>query len=79
MKPVTQPQKYLLLRMDAHYKVYIALLVGVAAFFATRHMQSTPAVAMVVWIAVALSIIVLDWIAILKAHPRDIRKLASLE
>ncbi|MFD0767050.1 DUF1345 domain-containing protein [Mucilaginibacter lutimaris] len=76
---VNEPRKYFLLRMDAHYKLYVALLIGIAAFFATRQMQSVPAMALVVWISVAMSIIILDWIAILSAHPKDIRRLASLE
>ena len=38
-----------------------------------------PAVALITWIAVAMSIIILDWIVILSAHPKDIRKVASLE
>jgi uncharacterized membrane protein len=42
-------------------------------------MQSVPAVTLLTWIAIASSIIVLDWINILSAHPKDIRKIASLE
>jgi uncharacterized membrane protein len=79
MEPVKEPKKYFLLRLDAHYRLYISLLMGVIAFLFARHIPSVPAVTLIVWIAVALSIIILDWIIILRAHPRDIRKLASLE
>nr|WP_294944743.1 DUF1345 domain-containing protein [uncultured Mucilaginibacter sp.] len=79
MEPVKEPKKYLLLRLDAHYRLYISLLVGVGAFLLARHIDSVPAVTLITWIAVAASIIILDWIIILRAHPRDIRKLASLE
>ena len=65
--------------MDAHYRLYLSLLIGVGTFFAIRHVQSVPAVALITWIAVAMSIIILDWIVILSAHPKDIRKVASLE
>jgi uncharacterized membrane protein len=76
---VKEPQKYFLLRLDAHYRLYISLLMGLVAFFFARHIPSVPAITLIVWIAVALSIIILDWIIILWAHPREIRKIASLE
>lgn len=79
MKPVDEPKKNLLLRLDAHYKLYLALFIGAVTFFFVRHLPSVPAVTLIVWIAIALTIIVLDWIAILWAHPKDIRKIASLE
>jgi uncharacterized membrane protein len=75
----SQPKKNFLLRTDAHYRLYLSLLIGVGTFFAIRHVQSVPAVALITWIAIAMSIIILDWIVILSAHPRDIRKVASLE
>ncbi|MCQ6958934.1 DUF1345 domain-containing protein [Mucilaginibacter aquariorum] len=75
----SQPKKNFLLRMDAHYRLYLSLLIGMGTFFAIRHVQSVPAVALIAWIAVAMSIIILDWIVILSAHPKDIRKVASLE
>ena len=79
MTPVDEPKKYLLLRMDAHYKLTLSLLIGAVAFFFARQIPSIPAVTLIVWIAVALSIIILDWITILWAHPKEIRKIASLE
>jgi uncharacterized membrane protein len=79
MEPVKEPQKYLILRLDAHYRLYVSLLIGAVAFLLARHIRSVPAVTLVVWIAVALSIIILDWITIIWAHPREIRKIASLE
>lgn len=73
------PKKNLLLRIDAHYKIYISLGISAGAFLFFRHITSLPAIILSVWIAFALSIIVLDWIVILWAHPREIRKIASLE
>jgi uncharacterized membrane protein len=75
----TQPQRNLLLRLDAHYRLYVSLLVGLVTFFFVRHIPSVPAVTLITWISVALSIIILDWINILSAHPKDIRRIASLE
>jgi uncharacterized membrane protein len=79
MKQVTEPKKNFLLRLDAHYRLYLSLLIGAVTFFFTRHVPSVPAVTLITWIAIALSIIILDWITILSAHPKDIRKIASLE
>jgi len=79
MEPVTEPKKYFILRLDAHYRLYISLLIGAVTFFFTRQIPSIPAVTLITWIAIALSIIILDWITILWAHPKEIRKIASLE
>lgn len=79
MAPATEPRKYLILRLDAHYRLYLSLLIGGVAYFFARHIESLPALTLVVWLAVALSIIILDWITIIWAHPQDIRKVASLE
>ncbi|MBL4675209.1 MAG: DUF1345 domain-containing protein [Mucilaginibacter sp.] len=75
----TSPKKKFLYRIDAHYRLIISLVIGALAFLLSRHLQSVPEVTLITWIAVALSIIVLDWVTILGAHPREIRKIASLE
>ncbi|MFD0792940.1 DUF1345 domain-containing protein [Mucilaginibacter litoreus] len=75
----SRPTKGLLLRIDAHYRLLISLAVGVAVFLLSRQLPSIPEVTLVTWIAVALTIIVLDWIIILSAHPKEIRKIAILE
>ncbi|MDO3644781.1 DUF1345 domain-containing protein [Mucilaginibacter sp. L3T2-6] len=73
------PKKHLIFRLDAHYKMFIALGISVIAFLLFRDLSSLPAVILTVWIAFASSLIVLDWIVILWAHPREIRKIARLE
>jgi uncharacterized membrane protein len=75
--PIKKP-KGMFFRLDAHYRMYVSMLVAVAAFFLFRT-DSVPATALIVWIAFAFSVIVLDWIIIFWAHPREIRKVASLE
>lgn len=79
MKPITTPQKYLIFRMDANYRFVVALVVAIIAFLLSRHMSSVPAIALVTWIGFALTVIILNWIIILWAHPKEIRKIASLE
>lgn len=79
MEKVTEPNKNILLRLDAQYRLYISIVIGIITFFFVRHNPSAPAIALTIWIAVALSIIILDWITIIWAHPKDIRKIARLE
>ncbi|MCC8409875.1 DUF1345 domain-containing protein [Mucilaginibacter sp. UR6-1] len=66
------------MRIDANYRIYISLLVASGAFFIFRA-ESIPATILTTWIGFALSIIILDWVVIFGAHPREIRKIASLE
>ncbi|MEO6630327.1 MAG: DUF1345 domain-containing protein [Mucilaginibacter sp.] len=79
MTKIINPKKNLILRLDAHYKIFISLAISIAAYFFFRGLSSLPAIILSVWIAFASTIIVLDWIVILWAHPREIRKIASLE
>jgi uncharacterized membrane protein len=79
MQRVTEPKKNFLLRLDAHYRLLLSLLTGAIAFFLVRHNPSIPAITLITWITVASTIILLDWVIILWAHPKDIRKIASLE
>ena len=65
--------------MDAHMRFYIALVVAAVAFFFSRHISSMPAIALITWIGFGLTVILLDWIVILTAHPKDIRKIAKIE
>jgi len=66
-------------RLDAHYRVYFSLFAAAVAFFFTRNAYSVPAIALITWVAFALMVIIMDWIIILKAHPREIRKIARLQ
>lgn len=66
-------------RLDAQYRLFTAIILALGALFITRNKLSTPAEILVTWIVFALVIIILDWIIILKAHPREIKKIASLQ
>ncbi|RVT96549.1 DUF1345 domain-containing protein [Mucilaginibacter limnophilus] len=73
-----KPPKNFFFRLDAHYRLYIALVIAAVAYFVFKA-ESLPAAFLAVWIAFALTVIVLDWVIIFGAHPREIRKIASLE
>lgn len=66
-------------RIDAHHKMYISLAVAAVVFFCIRTVLSTTGVVLLTWSSFALTVIILDWILILSCHPKEVRKVASLE
>jgi uncharacterized membrane protein len=79
MSRQTTANRALIFRIDAHYRVYIALAFSIAGYFLFRNVTSLPAQVLSVWIVFAMTIIVLDWIAILWSHPLEVRKIAKLQ
>ncbi|MDN3549096.1 DUF1345 domain-containing protein [Mucilaginibacter aquaedulcis] len=77
--PANKPKNKIWLRMDAHYRLMSSLAVGViTAFFCWGHF-SAPAVILFTWIAIALAIIILDWVIILSSHPAELHAIAKIE
>ncbi|GAB2692012.1 DUF1345 domain-containing protein [Mucilaginibacter koreensis] len=66
-------------QLDAQHRLYIALVVGIAAFFGFRNLTSAPELILLIWICFGMSLIVMQWIVILTAHPREIIKIAKLQ
>jgi uncharacterized membrane protein len=66
-------------RLDAHYRLLIALCVSAVIFVCNYHKASTPALALLSWSGLALTVILLDWIIIMSSHPLEVRKIAKLE
>ncbi|MBE9584362.1 DUF1345 domain-containing protein [Mucilaginibacter sp. JRF] len=66
------------LRIDSHYRLLFSLLVAGGAFFIFKG-ESVPATILTTWIGFALSVIILEWVVFFGAHPREIRKIASIE
>jgi len=64
-------------RLDAHYRLMIALAVSLIAFFCLNGKVNTPALILLVWIACALTIILLNWIIIFSSHPREVKTIAK--
>jgi uncharacterized membrane protein len=65
--------------LDAHHRLFIALGVGIGAFAVFFNKLTGPELTLIVWICFAFSLIVPQWIVILKAHPKEVRKIARLE
>lgn len=66
-------------RLDAHYRVLIALMASALALFLSWEHFSAPAVILITWITFGLIIIMMDWIIILSSHPMEVRKIARIE
>ncbi|MBB6109663.1 DUF1345 domain-containing protein [Mucilaginibacter lappiensis] len=66
-------------RLDAHYRVLISLVIsGIVLFLSLGHF-SAPAEILIIWIAFALAIIIMDWIIILSSHPMEVRRIARIQ
>ncbi|MDB5004129.1 MAG: hypothetical protein JWQ34_2354 [Mucilaginibacter sp.] len=66
-------------KFDAHYRVGISFAAAIIAFLLSYTKFTWPAVSLITWVAFALAVIIMDWIIILNAHPKEIRKIAKLQ
>jgi uncharacterized membrane protein len=79
MAKTTEPNRQVLFKLDAHYKLIIAIIAsGVACYFTRQH-QSVPATILMTWVSFALTVNIMDWIIIFTSHPLEVRKIAKLE
>lgn len=67
------------MRLDAHQRLMIALGVTAVVFFLIWNKVSVPALIMISWASCATMIIILNWLIILTAHPREMRQIARLK
>lgn len=79
MPEKTKANRAIIFSMDAHFRLYIALAFSIIGYFVFRHITSLPAQALSIWITFALTVIILDWIIILWAHPMEIHRIAKLQ
>jgi len=77
-KTITADRR-LFFRLDAHYRLMMAIAVSAIVFLFCRTHLTTPALILVTWIGCALTVIVLNWIIILSSHPLEVRKIAKLQ
>src|SRR5476651_1666132 len=69
----------LLMRFDAQHRLYFALGVTAVVFFLIWNKVSVPALIMISWASCATVIIILNWLIIFTAHPREMRQIARLK
>lgn len=66
-------------KLDANYRLMIAIIVAVIVYFSCDKTSTIPELALACWIGCALTVIVLDWIIILTSHPMEVKKIAKLQ
>lgn len=64
---------------DAHYRLYISLAIALVVFLFANHRLSASGVVLLTWSTFAFVVIVMDWFIIFTCHPREVRRVASLE
>ena len=66
-------------KIDAHYRLMIAIAVSIIVCIVFWNRLTAPELALATWIGCALTIIVLNWIIILTSHPREVKKIAKIQ
>jgi len=79
MAKVITTDKRFFYKMDAHYRLMMALMVSAIVLIFFWQRLSVPELALAGWIGCALTIIILNWIIILSSHPREVKKVAKLQ
>lgn len=79
MSSKTDQQIALKPQLDAHHRIYIALAVSLAVYLVFRKIIPWTELALLDWICFCMSLITMQWIIILTAHPRDIIRIAGLQ
>ncbi|WP_420148139.1 DUF1345 domain-containing protein [Spirosoma sp.] len=64
---------------DSNHRLLISLAVAALTFFIVPYSRSSPIHLTIVWISFALSVLILAWITIFVAHPRDLPTLSRME
>ena len=77
-KPIRNTRN-IIFRMDAHYRLMLALVVSAIVFLVFRQSLNAPELALACWIGCALTVIVLNWIIIISSHPLEVKKTAKLQ
>lgn len=66
-------------RFDSHHRFIIAALVAVIAYFYIPKNFNLPAQITTVYVAFAITVLILAWTSMLVSHPRDLPKLSRLQ
>ncbi len=79
MAKTIKADKRFFFRLDAHYRMLIALAVSTIVYFCLDGKITKPPLILATWIGCAATVIVLDWIIIISSHPLEVRKIAKLQ
>ncbi len=75
----SETQKKLPFHIDAHHRLITAIVVGIVTAFVAKDFLPNTETILVTWMCFALVNIVFDWWIILKAHPQEVRKMATIQ
>jgi uncharacterized membrane protein len=79
MSRTIKADKRFFFKLDANYRLTIALTVAAIVYVCCDKSLTVPELALASWIGCALTIILLNWIIILTSHPMEVRKIAKLQ
>ena len=66
-------------KLDTHHRLLIALGAALVAFLGVPDDLDLPVRLTCIWVAFAFTMLVLMWISIVKAHPRELLRLSRLQ
>jgi uncharacterized membrane protein len=69
----------LAMKIDAQHRLIIGLAVSGIILFFVYNSYTAPVVVLLTWMSFALSVIIMNWVTISSAHPREVRKIAKLQ
>ncbi len=67
------------LRMDARHRFVTGFIISAITLFFIYDRFSWPTIFLLTWMAFAISVIAMIWIAFLTSHPREVRKIARIQ
>ena len=73
------PTPHLFMKMDAHHRLLVSLVICAVVLFFTVGRFSAPSVVLFTWMSFSLSVIIMLWITFLSSHPREVAKIAKLQ
>ncbi len=76
--PITS-KPHIFLRIDAQHRFVAGIIISAITLFFIYDRFSWPTIFLLTWMAFAVSVIALVWIAFLTSHPREVRKIARIQ
>lgn len=76
---ISRKPKNFAFHFDAHYRLIIAIVISAIVAYSVYSSFPGTETILITWISFAISLIIPEWITILSAHPRDVRKYASIQ
>ena len=79
MTTIKKRPPHLFMKMDAHHRLLVSLVVCAIVLYFTVGRFTVPSVILFAWMSFSLSVIIMLWITFLSSHPREVAKIARLQ